>query len=154
MWSSAAIQAHRLAEIAAAWRGIRARQRLGIFTEIEELDGFDFHNRMMADAIKRRDRRARGLCTRCGDPSPDRSLCRVCMVLQGLRSKHYRESLKRQGVCIQCATRAATAGLATCQRCRDRRNGRRRNAEIQAVRQTAIADASRMAYQPDPRLRP
>ena len=71
-------------------------------------------------ANKRAERRALGLCIKCGEcPKPKSTRCEKCLALERAYSARRRQNLKDRGLCYLCFIEPRVAGLRLCSKCRE-----------------------------------
>ena len=101
------------------------------------------------------ERKARGLCLKCGKrpPAPHRSQCGPC--IEKRRSadlaRHHRRTAERaaQGLCPKCGKQPAAAGRSLCEACNEKRNraSRARDARLRAAGMPRRDPARARAYE-------
>ena len=87
------------------------------------------------------ERRARGLCVKCGKrpPEPGRTQCEPCAAKKrpADRARHHRRTAERvdRGLCPKCGKRAPAPGRSQCEPCleKDRAAGQARDARLRAA---------------------
>ena len=93
------------------------------------------------------ERRARGLCLKCGKcpPADGRTLCDACAEKRrpADRERFQRRAAERiaQGLCPKCGKQPPAAGLIHCTPCTEKRNraSRARDARLRAADQPRLA---------------
>ncbi len=75
----------------------------------------------------RGNRRSKGLCVRCGQPSEDKSVCRQCLDIDACK---YREN-KNKGLCATCGD-TPVPGEVLCIKCKTRRAQAQRKVKTEA----------------------